>query len=307
VEILALLLLAVTPGLFILWYVYNKDKYEREPKGLIVTTFFIGVGVAVPAAIIELLFERGLGVPMTGNVLGAFVGSFVIVAPVEEVAKFLSVRVKAYNSPSFNEVMDGIVYSVAAALGFATIENIIYVFEYGAATGIFRAIFSVPMHALCGGVIGYYLGMKKMYKEEKKHFVAAGVMVAILFHGAYDFVLFSETFLAIFIVPIMIWLFLVYKKRLFIALKDSPFRGGRDEALFAAVSRHRTPAGIIKIVLGIIAITFGAVMAGGWMTSVSQGQTFTGQQDFYIVGLILLPLGAGIWSLFRSRKDVVVR
>jgi RsiW-degrading membrane proteinase PrsW (M82 family) len=304
---LVLFVLAVAPGFFILWYIYNKDKYEREPKGLIVWTFFIGVGMAVPAALVELLLERGTGIPMTGNLLGAFFGSFIIVAPVEEVAKYLSVRVKAYNSPSFNEVMDGIVYCVAGALGFATIENIIYVFEYGAATGIFRAVFSVPMHALCGGVLGYYLGMRKMHGEEKRHFVAAGILITTLFHGAYDFVLFSESYLGVFIVPIMIWLFLVYKKRLYIALKDSPFRGGRDEALFTAVSRHRTPAGIIKITLGIIAVTFSTVMAAGWITSISAGTTFSGQQDLIILGLVVLSLGAGIWSLILSRKDVVVR
>jgi RsiW-degrading membrane proteinase PrsW (M82 family) len=307
VELFALLLLAVAPGFFILWYVYNKDKYEREPKGLIVATFFIGVGVAVPAGLIELLFEWATGIPMTGNLLGAFIGSFFVIAPVEEVAKYLSVRVKAYNSPSFNEVMDGIVYSVAGALGFATIENIFYVFQYGAATGIFRAILSVPLHALCGGIIGYYLGMKKTHVEEGKYFVAAGLLIAILFHGAYDFVLFSGTFLGILIVPIMIGLFIVYKKRLFAALKDSPFRGGRDEALFAAVNRHRTPAGIIKIVLGIAAVAFSAVMVAGWVASVNQGQSFTAQQYGYIIFLVLVPLGAGVGALFLSRKDVVVR
>ncbi len=306
-ELLGLLILAVAPGFFILWYIYNKDKYEREPKGLIVATFFIGVGIAVPAGLIEYLFEWGTGIPMTGNILGAFIGSFLIVAPIEEVAKYLSVRVKAYNSPSFNEVMDGIVYSVAGALGFATIENVFYIFEYGAATGIFRAIFSVPLHALCGGIIGYYLGMKKVHKEQKKYFVAAGIMIAILFHGAYDFVLFSETFLGILIVPIMIWLFIVYKKRLLTALKDSPFRGDRDEALYAAVSRYRTPPGIIKIALGIVALTFSAVMVAGWVASVNQGQSFTAQQYVYIIGLVLLPIGAGAWLLFLSRKDVVVR
>lgn len=305
--IVALLLLAVAPGIFLLWYIYNKDKYEREPKGLIVGTFFLGVAVAVPAGLFEYFFEWATGVPMTGNMLGAFVGSFLIVAPVEEVAKFLAVRIKAYRSASFNEVMDGIVYSVAAALGFATIENVFYVFQFGAATGIFRAFLSVPLHALCGGIIGYYLGMKKVYREERKYFVAAGLLIAILFHGAYDFVLFSETFLGVLIVPIMIFLFVVYKKRLFAALKDSPFRGGRDEALFAAVSRHHTPAGMIKLVLAVVAITFSITMVAGWVASVNQGHTYSAQQYGFLIGLVLAPLAAGIAFLVFSRKDVVAR
>jgi RsiW-degrading membrane proteinase PrsW (M82 family) len=306
-EVVALLLLAVAPGFFILWYVYHKDKYEREPKGLIVVTFLLGVAVAVPAGIIEYLFEWGTGIPMTGNMLGAFIGSFFVVAPVEEVAKYFAVRVKAYRAASFNEVMDGIVYCVAAALGFATIENVFYVFQFGAATGLFRAFLSVPLHAMCGAIIGYYLGMKKVYKEDKKYFVGAGLLIAILFHGAYDFVLFSETFLGVLIVPIMIWLFIVYKKRLFVALKDSPFRGGRDDALFAAVSRHHTPAGIIKLVVAVVALTFSAVMVAGWVATVNQGQSFTAQQYGYMIVLILVPLGAGIAFLLFSRKDVVTR
>jgi hypothetical protein len=149
--------------------------------------------------------------------------------------------------------------------------------------------------------------MKKVHNEERKYFVAAGLLIAILFHGAYDFVLFSETYLGILIVPIMIVLFIVYKRQLFAALKDSPFRGGRDEALFAAVRRHRTPAGIIKIVLGIAALTFSAVMVAGWVISVNQGQSFTAEQYIYIIFLVLVPFGAGALALFFSRKDVVVR
>jgi protease PrsW len=307
VEILVLFMLAIAPGIFILFYIYNKDKYEPEPKGLIITTFFFGVAAAIPAGLLEAAFQGGTGIPLEGNIVGAFLGSFLIVAPVEEVAKFLAVRIKAYNSASFNEVMDGIVYSVAAALGFATIENIFYVYQYGFATGIFRAVFSVPMHALCGGIIGYYLGMKKMHMAENKYYIFAGLLIAILFHGAYDFVLFSDTFLAVLIVPIMIFLYITYKRRLFLALKDSPFRGDRDQALFTVVSRQHTPAGIIKIVLGIICVVFSIVMIAGWVISVNDGQSFSAEQYIYIIFLILAPSIAGMAFFAFSRKDVVMR
>ena len=302
-----LFVLAVAPGIFILWYVYHKDKYEPEPKGLIVVTFLIGIGSAVPACLLELLYEGSLGIPMEGNIAGAFIGAFFIVAPVEEVSKYLAVRVKAYRSPAFNEVMDGIVYSVAAALGFATIENIAYVYQFGFATGIFRAVSSVPMHGLCGAVIGYYLGMKKMSMESGRHFVLTGLVVAILFHGAYDFVVFTQTPLGLLVIPIMIWLYRVYKKRLLLALGGSPFRGARDEQLFASVTRHRTPVGIAKIAVGIVLLTFSAVMTTGAVVSISEGTVSGAEQYGYVGILVFFPLTIGMLLFFLARKDVVMR
>jgi hypothetical protein len=281
----ALFVIAVAPGLFILWYIHHKDKYEPEPKGLIVATFFIGVGAAVPASLLEILFEWGTGIPTEGNIPGAFIDAFLVVAPAEEIAKYLSVRVKAYRSPAFNEVMDGIVYSVAAALGFATIENILYVYQLGFAVGILRAVCSVPMHALCGAVIGYYLA----------------------FHGAYDFVLFTGTFLGFLIIPIMFWLYRIYRRRLLLALAGSPFRGARDEYLFTSVSRRRTPAGIIKIGVGVILLSFSSIMTIGAVASVTRGDVFSGAEYGALVFLILVPLIVGALLFLLARKDVVTR
>jgi RsiW-degrading membrane proteinase PrsW (M82 family) len=301
----ALFVIAVAPGLFIMWYIHHKDKYEPEPKGLIIATFFIGVGAAVPASLVEILFEWGLGIPTEGNIPAAFINAFLVVAPAEEIAKYLSVRVKAYRSPAFNEVMDGIVYSVAAALGFATIENILYVYQLGFAVGILRAVCSVPMHALCGAIIGYYLGMNKMNAGSKRHFILAGLAIAIVFHGAYDFVLFTGTFLGFLIIPIMFWLYRIYRRRLLLALAGSPFRGARDEGLFLALAKHRTPAGIIKTAVGVVLLTFSAVMTTGAVVSVSSGNLFSARQYGYIAFLVIVPLIIGIILFILARKDVV--
>jgi RsiW-degrading membrane proteinase PrsW (M82 family) len=302
-----LFLLAVAPAFFILWYIYHKDKYEPEPKGLIVATFFIGAALAVPAGFLEMVLEASSGIPMEGNLLGAFIGSFFIVAPIEEGAKFLSVRIKAYRSPAFNEVMDGIVYCVAGALGFATIENVFYVYQFGLATGVFRAVFAVPLHALCGAVIGYYVGMLKMDRQTHKHFLAAGLLIAILFHGAYDFVLFTETPLALLIIPIMIWLYRIYKGRLLLALEDSSSRGARDEGLYAAVARYRTPMGLVKITIGIILVAFSAVMIVGAVGSALHKEAWGVGQVLLLMIISGLPLGFGVLLIMHARKDVVVR
>ena len=107
-------MLAVAPATLLLKYVLVRDKYKHEPMRLIAITFLLGGLGIIPATIIELL----LG---SGNIL---VTAFLSVAVVEETVKYLAVRVKAYRSSNFNEVMDGIVYGVAAGLGFATVENI---------------------------------------------------------------------------------------------------------------------------------------------------------------------------------------
>ena len=128
--------------------------------------------------------------------------------------------------------MDGIVYGVSGAIGFATLENIFYVFERGFATGVSRAFLAVPLHAMTGVIIGYYMGRKKMDPESKKHYMGTGLIIAILFHGLYDFVLFTQMILSLLVIPIIIWLYSLHRKRLYLALKDSPFRDGRDEELF---------------------------------------------------------------------------
>jgi RsiW-degrading membrane proteinase PrsW (M82 family) len=228
---LTLFSLSFAPGLFILWYVYCKDKYEKEPARLIFITFCLGAGVVIPVGVIEHILELIIAMPYEGNFLGAFIFAFLVVAPTEECSKCLCIWV-AFRSPHFNEVMDGIVYGVAAAMGFATVENFFYVFEGGVSTGIARAFLSVPSHAMTGAILGYYMGMKKMNPESKKHFIEVGLAIAILFHGAYDFVLLTQTPLSLLVIPIIICLYFFYRKRVYLALKDSPFRAGRDENLF---------------------------------------------------------------------------
>ena len=229
---LTLFVLAISPGFFIIWYIYHKDKYEKEPKRLIIITFVFGAVAVLPAGVSEVMLLKMLGISMTGSLLGAFISAFLIVAPTEEFFKYLSIRIKAFRSPEFNEVMDGIVYGVSGAIGFATLENIFYVFERGFAIGVARAFLTVPLHAMTGVIIGYYMGRKKMNPESKKHYMGTGLIIAILFHGLYDFVLFTQMILSLLVIPIIIWLYSLHRKRLYLALKDSPFRDGRDEELF---------------------------------------------------------------------------
>jgi len=208
----------VAPTVFLLLFVYLRDKYEHEPLGLIGVTFVLGAIGVLPAAFLELLLEGFFPVP-------AILQAFLYVAVVEELTKFGAVKIKAYRSFHFNEVMDGIVYAVAASLGFATVENIIYVLRSGMTVAILRGILSVPDHAVWGGIMGFYLGLAK--RDEKasgsgQNQIIKGLTIVILLHGLYDSLAFLESLGGVILLSIIGWgLFLVLIRK---ALALSPFR-----------------------------------------------------------------------------------
>jgi RsiW-degrading membrane proteinase PrsW (M82 family) len=190
----ALLVLAVTPGLYLLWYFYKKDEYEPEPMGLVMKTFVAGAMMVFPAALLESWLMVGPFLVTDGAAWGfVFIASFFIIGPVEEYFKLRAVMKNAFDSPEFNEPMDGIVYCSAASLGFASLENIFYVVGTGSvAVGIARAVLSVPGHAFMGVLMGYWVGKAKMEPENKDKYIMVGFLLATVLHGLYDFFILVE-------------------------------------------------------------------------------------------------------------------
>jgi RsiW-degrading membrane proteinase PrsW (M82 family) len=117
------------------------------------------------------------------------VQAFIVVALVEEFSKYVIVKLYAQKNKEFNESFDGIVYAVFVSMGFAALENVLYVFQYGVATGITRAFTAVPAHAVFGVLMGYFMGKAK-FSENKFILNITGLLLATIFHGAYDFFLF---------------------------------------------------------------------------------------------------------------------
>jgi len=171
-----LLLLAIAPSGFLLWYIWRKDTWEPEPLRLVAKVFFLGALSTIPALMLELPFEEGI-----------FAAA--VVAPVvEETVKFLVVVLAVYRNPEFDEPMDGVVYAAAAGLGFATVENIFYVLDGGVAVGIVRAVASVPGHFLYSCIWGFALGTAKFRPAaERTGIIAAGLFLAMLLHAAFNF------------------------------------------------------------------------------------------------------------------------
>ncbi len=189
IDPLILLSLALGPGIFWVWYFYHRDRYDPEPPYLVLRMFLLGIAVTFPVAFLE----GGIGILIASPLILA-----VIVAPVvEEYGKYFVVRRGVYRNREFDEPMDGIVYATAAALGFASLENLIYVFsaytlslEAAIGTIVVRALFSVPAHALFASIWGYALGRAKFSPpEQRRGIVARGLAAAMVLHGLFNFLL----------------------------------------------------------------------------------------------------------------------
>lgn len=175
-------------------FFYFRDRYKKEPLWPIFLAFLLGAFVLVPASVTSNLAQRLTGwYSLKPNLLTIFLSSFFIAGLIEEGWKFFVLRLYCYNRPEFDEPYDGIMYSTAVALGFATIENILYVFTPGLLgglhTGVLRAFLAVPSHAFYGVLMGYFLGEAKFAKTtaEANFFALIGLGLAIIAHGIYDF------------------------------------------------------------------------------------------------------------------------
>ena len=203
---------AVAPVIAGLGYICAKDRYNREPLGMLVGAFFCGVISTLPVCIVEFFLEFFLKVfvPNPSPLLYSFWTAFIVAACTEECIKFLFLYGFVWRSPEFDERFDGIVYGVFVSLGFACAENLLYIFTSFSSGGVFaafqtsimRAIFSIPCHFFCGVILGYYLSLAKFETTNRfspvaqNNTIIKGLFFAILFHGIYDFILFYQSSLS---------------------------------------------------------------------------------------------------------------
>ncbi len=187
-----LFLLAIAPALAICIFIYWKDKFDKEPKKLLITSFFLGAFSTIITLIISYLVHFIDFNEVNINQVWSLISCILGIGLVEEFSKFIFVRFYAYNKKEFNEPFDGITYSVMVAMGFATVENTLYVIDGGASIGVIRMFTSVPAHATFGIIMGFFLGLQKI--NNKKSFGIFGLLLAATFHGLYDFYLMNIKF-----------------------------------------------------------------------------------------------------------------
>jgi RsiW-degrading membrane proteinase PrsW (M82 family) len=181
--------------------IYRTDRYQPEPKRLVAITFVLGLLSILPAVVCER--AAGLLYPFLAAIEQAdaaacndpvplAIACFLVIGPAEELFKFLAVRLYAYRTPDFDEPLDGVIYASAAALGFASLENVVYVvdFQHGGTIhwvrlGL-RSFLALPGHVIFAATWGAALGRRRF---DPSHRVWPRVGLAALLHGLYDFVL----------------------------------------------------------------------------------------------------------------------
>lgn len=228
---LAFLALGFAPGVFWLWLIYQRDRYIPAPPFLVVRTFMWGVAISLPVVIVEGILQATGGLALGKNIPEeptdlasiAYV-SFIVAGFTEEAAKFFVVRKTVYPSPYFRQPLDGLIFAAAVALGFASLENVFYMFTFGPAVILVRGPISTLAHVLFSVAWGYALGQQKRGRAAA-WVVALAVLGAMLLHGLFDFLLFladprygAWAFL-LFGVSAALFMGLIAKAR-----RESPFR-----------------------------------------------------------------------------------
>ena len=188
-EFLVSTVLSLAFGFFWLWWYYRQDIFDKEPKRFVILIFVLSMPLSVLSGLLEYTLDQGSNLysEKSGFLVAAlfYLG---VVAVIEELAKFFVVFTVAYPNKAFNEPMDGIVYAAAAAVGFASFENVFYVLNKGPLVLLLRGPFSTLGHVLFSALWGAALGLSLTEPSRSRRFrmIATGLVLSILAHGTYN-------------------------------------------------------------------------------------------------------------------------
>lgn len=221
------LYLAVLPSIVLGWIIWKNDKVEKEPFWLLVGLFFSGIGSVIVTLIMSFFVYL---LPMCNpqaadNLIELFFGVFIGIALVEEFSKWIFVVLITWKNREFTHLYDAVVYAVFVSLGFATLENILYVFQGDLSTAIMRAILAVPLHTFCGVFMGYFYGMAKQSEiNGRKDLVTKNMwlslLVPVFIHGFYDYCIYTQSSLFTMIFYVFVVLIYIFAFRRIIKLSD---------------------------------------------------------------------------------------
>lgn len=183
---LLLYFLAVLPIGLIIWLIFKLDKFEKESVWQLWLVFLIGGLTTLPIFFWQGWFATTHFEDPT-SLWRTIVTSFLVVSLSEEIVKGLAVFAYPFRQNFLNDRMDGIVYGVVTAMGFAAVENIFYAYQFGLPNVLVRALTAVPAHAAFGAITGYYFGLAKFNEEKKWIYIFRGMLIAVGLHGLYDF------------------------------------------------------------------------------------------------------------------------
>lgn len=239
-----ILLTALLPIAILAFYIYRKDCKSPEPTGQLLKAFFLGVlSVPLSLCISTPLEVLGLYSMEPSTAAGAISTSFWGAAIPEEIAKFTMLWLVLRKNRHFNEKMDGIIYAVFVSLGFAALENVMYLFANADAyieVGITRAMFAVPGHFCFGILMGYYYSLAIFYPKAPKKNKALILVAPITVHGLYDSILFvinvTPAISGILLIVFLVFCFKMWKRGSR-SIEEHLLRDSLDEAV---IEHHNT-------------------------------------------------------------------
>ena len=288
---------AVVPSALLVWYFHARDVYPEPPR-VLWTTFGLGVFTVLPILFIGIPLQAA--VQFVGNpVLGSFLSALFVAALPEELVKLVVLIGYNLRHKAFDEPMDGIVYGVVASLGFATLENVLFVFEGGLSVAISRAFSAVPLHAFVGAIMGYYVGQAYFSPQSRSRLILKGYGIAVLLHTLYDFPLMAmgevedgrvALMLAILTVMVLVvcwrWTVRLVRRLRRDQLSASYGEGGAmpgPEAGAAALPLRQRVLPLFVSVLGGLMASFGGMVTLGLLLAFMLG----GVQDEHTVDVLV--------------------
>lgn len=191
-----LIIAALAPVAVLLWQILRRDAANPEPPRMLAKAFLYGM-ISTAVTFVLLPFTEALGdlIVLNDTALSvAFKQAFFSAALPEEGAKLLMLWLLLRNNPYFDERFDGIVYAVCVGMGFAAVENVLYLFsnyDSWLSVGIARALFAVPGHFFDAVIMGYYYSHYHFGTRRNPATKALILAAPVVAHGIYDGILFS--------------------------------------------------------------------------------------------------------------------
>jgi protease PrsW len=178
-------ILGLLPGL--IWLLYSRWRCGYRPRAFenLVRVFVWGCACTIPAYFAETVTGAML---RSHSLVHAGISSFFLIAPTEEFFKLLAVWVAIYRSRDFQEPFDGMLYAATSALGFVSVENVIFMSQLGPASIIPRAIYATPAHVLFSSMWGYSMGLARFQRRGELLTILKGYLLAVGLHGTYNFI-----------------------------------------------------------------------------------------------------------------------
>lgn len=200
-----LLIASITPVVIFLYFIYQSDL-NKEPWKLLVRCFVGGMlSIVLTLMIVSPIRSLQTGWPVADAAFQAFA----LAAIPEELSKWLVLWWFIWRSAEFDEYFDGIKYAVFVSMGFALVENILYVVQGGLTVAFFRAVLAVPGHGFFAVIMGYYFSMARFgMTSVRGGYLLMSLLLPMVAHGMYNFFLFYMSSLGqhspLWVVPIMV-------------------------------------------------------------------------------------------------------